>query len=344
MCFRKCRIYINSTICNIYNVICSTRQHGRVGGAVDDTIIQEMIRIAIQRLSKKQNHPHVTKKKILKVLFQAKGSLPHENPVKSHLAYYWYKDGPYSEKIYAGIDQLVQDGVIIDSVTESAETYRLAPERALLPLVEHDDHIDEAGSDIRRTVREGAHTGRMIRDIYAAAPFKLYGAYNLGFKPRFESHCDAVLNERKNRYNNGDILNLLDDAVLAYPAPPKFIEHRRMFMDFVKMLNAFLMSDASSARTDLLKTLLVLSRKVWDVFAYGVRIDHHDPYYDDRVDGWTYMYKQKLVRLDTEIRAHTKTFETSVVDHTRLAPDVEAMILHPEKHEFTPVVLDAIPD
>lgn len=315
-----------------------------VGESADDAIVLEMIRIAMQRLSTKQNHPYVTKKKILKMLFQARERLPDKNPVKSHLAYYWYRDGPYSENISDGIRQLVRDNIIKISKTDSAETYRLVPERALLPLVDYDDHVDEAGSEISRVVGEGTHVGGMLRNIYAAAPFKLYGAYNLEFKPKFESHCDAILNRRESRYANGYILNLLDDAVLAYPPPPKFMEHRRVFMDFAKMLNALLRSDTLSTRTDLLKPLWALSRKVWDVFAYGVRIYHHDPYYDYRVDEWTSIYKRALIRLDIEIRAHVETFETAVVDYTRLAPDVEAMILHPEKHEFTPVVLDAVPD
>lgn len=316
----------------------------RAGMSVNDAIVQEMVRITMQRLSTMQSHPYVTKKKILKVLFQVRERLHHENPIKSHLAYYWYKDGPYSEKIYAGIEQLVQDGIVRRSDTASAETYRLVPERALLSRVDHDDYMDEASSEIRRVVGEGTNVGRMLRSIYVGAPFELYGAYNLEFKPKLESHLNAILNGRESRYTNGYILNLLDDAVLAYPPPPKFMEHRRMFMDFVKMLNALLRSDASSTRRDLLKTLQGLSHKVWDVFTYGVRIDHHDPYYDCKVERWTRMYKQELIRLDTEIRAHVKTFEAAVVDDTRLALDIEAMIQHPEKHSFTPMVLDAAPD
>ena len=217
------------------------------------------------------------------------------------------------------------------------------PDRILMPLVDHDDHVDKASTEIRGVVEGGAHVGGMIRNIYEGAPYKLYSTYNLQFKPKFDSHCKTILNGRKSMYTNDDILDLLDDAVLAYPLPPKFMEHRRVFMDFAKMLNALLRSDASATHTDLLTLLREISHDVWNVFAYGVRIDHHDPSYDYKVKKWTHRYKKELIRLDTEIRAHVKTFEAAVVDPTRLAPDVEDMILHPEKHEFTPVVLDAGP-
>ena len=325
----------------ITDIILIAHQGGmdRVGGSGGDAIVQEMIRIAMQMISARQGYPHVTKKQIQEALFQVRERLHHKNPVKRCLAYYWHMDGPYSEKVYAGIEQLVQDGTVMRSKASDTETYRLVPERALMSRVDHDDHIDEACSEIGRVVEEGIHVGRMLRTAYAGAPFELYRAYNLEFRPKFESHLDAILDGRKSRYTNGDILNLLDDAVLAYPPPPKFMEHRRIFMDFVKMLNALLRSDASSMRKDLLKTLQGLSHKVWDVFAYGVRIDHHDPYYDYKVEKWTRMYKRELIRLDDEIRAHMRTFETAVVDDTRLSPDIEDMIQHPEKHEFTPVVL-----
>lgn len=300
-----------------------------------------MIRITMQSLAT-PHHPNVTKKEILKVLFQVRDRLSYENIIKNYLVYYWYKEGPYSEVIYSGIEQLVQDGIVKKYMTDSSEVYRLEPKYALIPLVSHDDYVDEASDEIRKAAEESVNINEMIRGIYASAPFKLYEAYSLEFMPKFESHFKAIRDGRESTYNNSEILNLLDDAVLAYPQPPKFMEHRRIFMDFAKMLNAFLRSGKSSMRTDLSEILLVLSHKVWDVFVHGVRIDHHDHYYDDKVVKWTRIYKQELAQLDIEICKHIGTFETDIVDDTRLAPDIEDMIQHPEKYKFTPVVPDTI--
>ena len=307
-----------------------------------DVLVQEMIRIAMQRISKAQDHPYVSKKKILKVLYRAKECMSDDNPVKNHLVYYWYKDGPYSEMIYANIDQLVSGGRITAHRRDASETYKLVPEYELQPLMTHDSDIDEAGREISQVADKFVNIHDMVRDIYARAPYKWYSAYNLEFKPKFESHCNAILDGHQSAHTNDDILNWLDDAVLDYPPLPKFMEHRRIFMDFAKMLNSFLRSDSSRTRKDLLETLQILSDRVWEVFAYGVRVDCHNDYYDDRVDDWKAAYAKKIDDLDGEVREHIKKFDVAVVDDRRLAPEVEDMILHPEKHDFKPWILDSV--
>ena len=95
--------------------------------------VQEAIRVAVHRLSKGGN-VGVTKKHILKALFLAKERLPDDNSVKRDLAYYWYMEGPYSEVVYANLEQMVKDGLVKPRKTSKSETYRLAPERALQPV------------------------------------------------------------------------------------------------------------------------------------------------------------------------------------------------------------------
>ena len=91
-------------------VVAYSSDMGKIEGFVNDAVVQEMIRIAIQRMTKQKSY--VTKKKILKVLFQTKERLADDNPVKRYLAYYWYRDGPYSEIVDDGIMQLVQKDIV----------------------------------------------------------------------------------------------------------------------------------------------------------------------------------------------------------------------------------------
>ena len=74
--------------------------------------------------------------------------------------------------------------------------------------------------------------------------------------------------------------------MLDYPPLPTFIEHRRIVMDFSKMLHAVMESDPRHKHQDILRELFEMSNKIWAVFAYGLRLEHHDEYYDGRVDGW----------------------------------------------------------
>ena len=311
--------------------------------ASNNSIVQEMICTAMQRLSSgKQGDAPITKGQILEVLFQAKEILPGGNPVKSHLAYYWYVDGPYSENICSNIDNLVDMGVITYHKTAKYEAYKLASAHARTPIVPHDDHVDRAAEAVSQTARTFANIGAIVDEIYAKAPFRWYAAYRRNFQPKFESYAEATLGDRECKYTRDDISNCLDDAVLEYPTPPKFMEHRRIFMDFSKMLNSLLYSSESSidVRKEMLCTLLNLAERIWEVFAEGVRISHHDGYYDGRAKQWKDAYKSSIDTLDSDIMCYAKKFE-SVRDDRRLAPEIEDMILHPEKYEFKPYVVNA---
>lgn len=274
------------------------------------------------------------------MLFQVKQQLPNENHIKDRLAYYWYKEGPYSETVDAGIQQLVSTGKI-KVRSDHGMTYEFDSSKALMPLMKHDDDMDEASRKITDTVERFVNIGDAVRDIYKSAPYEWYTAYNYTFRNKFEVYCNSILDDHASSLSNEDIQNALDEAVLKYPSLPEFIEHRRIFMDFAKMLNAFLLSD-ERANTDALVTLQQVFDDIWTVFAHGVRIKHHDNYYEDRVVDWQKIYEQKLDDLDADIREKASSFEAVVADNRRFSPEIEDMILHPEKYDFKPLPAGAI--
>ena len=299
-------------------------------------VVQEAIRVAMQRLSK-HGKANVTKKHILKVLFLAKERLPDDNRVKHDLAYYWYMEGPYSEAVYANFDHMISSGLVLK--THATKTYRLAPERALKPISSSDD-LEEPRREIGRAAKEFPNVHDAVKRAYEDAPFKWYDTYNLKFRPKFESHCKDVLAGRESRHSVQEMLGRLDDAVLDYPTIPEFMGHRMIFMDFAKMLNAFMRRDSYHTDKDMLTTLRGLCGSIWDAFAYGVRVHHHDPQYDDRVGEWTSMYKRKVDRLDGEILNRMEEFGDVGIDEAELPPEIVDMALHPERYEFTPLELD----
>lgn len=307
-----------------------------------EAIIQEMVRAAMSRLSNKRSRTSVTKKEILKVLFKTKERLPDDNPVKGHLAYYWYRDGPYSERVYACLDGLVRSGVVIPSKTDQYETYRLAPKHAGKPLAPSSDGLDAARRALDEVVADFVNVGDAVRETYKGAPYEWYPAYRLEFRPKFESYCNAVLGSRPTTYTPKDVVDWLDRIVLDYPPLPAFIEHRRIVMDFAKMLHAVMGSDPRHAHKDLLRELLGLCGRIWEVFAYGVRLEHHDEYYDGHVDGWRKKYLEAVAELDGDIREQTRVFGGIVRDDIRLAPEIEDALGMPSPDDFEPVTPDAI--
>lgn len=297
----------------------------------------------MQRISSDNQRDHpITKKQILKVLLKTKKLLPDANPVKGYLAYYWYVDGPYSEVIYNNIDKLVSMGVVNRHKTDKYETYKLAPARSFVPLILPNGHVDIAKEIVSQVAKTFSNVETAIDEIYAEAPFHWYVAYHRKFQPRFKSYGKALLDGRENMFSKDEISDCLDDAVLEYPGTPGFIGHQRIFMDFSKMLNSFFYSSKSGTDicNELLRALLPLADRIWKVFAEGVRIVYHDDYYNDKVEEWKNAYKSSIDTLDSDIIQYTKKFE-SVGDDRRFTPEIEDIVLYPERHEFKPYVMDA---
>lgn len=313
---------------------------GKGWARVSNPTVQEAIRVTMQRLPK-GGRSGVTKKHILKVLFLAKERLPDGNRVKRDLAYYWYREGPYSEVVYANLDHMVADGLVEARKIGKSETYRLVPERALRPVASGSD-LDVVRREIGLVASENSNVHDAVRRTYEMAPSRWYAAYNLEFRPQFEKYCKDAPAGRGG--TDRDMLGRLEDAVLDYPTVPEFMEHRMAFMDFAKMANAFLRRDPHHAPEDASKWLSGLCSSVWETFAYGVRVRHHDPQYDGHVERWTEMYGEALDRLERETAERMGQFGDVGVDEPDLAPEIEDMALHPERHEFTPLSLDVARD
>lgn len=313
---------------------------GRAWARKANPAVQETIRVTIHRLSK-NDRAGATKKYILKVLFLARENLPDDNRVRHDLAYYWYKEGPYSEVVYANLDQMIGDGLVKASKTGKSETYRLASERALRPVASGAD-LDAARREIDLVASENSNVHDAVKRTYEVAPSKWYTAYNLEFKPQFERYCKDALAGREGMHTASDMLERLDDAVLDYPTTPEFMEHRLAFMDFAKMVNAFLRRDSHHTPKNTPRWLPALCSSMWETFAYGVRVHHHDPQYDGHTGRWAEMYGEALDKLEHETARRMRQFGDVSVNEPGLAPEIEDMILHPEDHVFTPLSLDGV--
>lgn len=288
------------------------------------------------RLSVKTKKTYITKKQILKILYLAKTKMSDDNPIKNQLAYYWYLEGPHSEVVYESIDYLVSNGMVVCHKRKNSETYQYDSNKKYIPLVQPNNYLDESRKCITETVDDFNHTEDAVNDIYNQAPYAWYKTYKQEFKVKFDDFCKNIIANKKTMYEPKDILNILDDTVLDFPPLSEFIELRMIFMDFAKIINAFLRSEYLKYK-DKFNVLQTLCNEIWIAFAYGVRVKHHDMYYDHRVDSWKNMYDEKINKLNKKILEQQKIFDEFASDNRRFTPEIEDSILYPEKHETVPV-------
>ena len=304
--------------------------------------VQELVRIVFARMCTRNNRRNISKKDVLKILFQAKKTLPDSNPIKNIVPYYWYKDGPYSTMIYEIMDNLQKDGMISLSGSEY-KTYSYNRDKINIPLCS-DEHLNEAKTAINSVINEFTHIGALVKVVYDDAPYSWYNTYNLKFKIRFNDFCNKATSAsgNENGYTCNDILDILEDIVLDFPPFLDFQDLHQIFMKFSRLVNSFLQTDGYMEQKAVFPVLKDISNSIWDVFAHGVRIKFHDVYYDDRVDEWNTIYKKELAKLDKNIRLHQEEIDCVSTYEPSVAPYIVNMKCHPEKYGFEDLNLDHI--
>ena len=112
-------------------------------------VVTEMIRLSLKYRSGGKG---LTKTGVQKVLYALKRGLPEGNRVGEHLPYYWFKAGPFSERVARGLDDLQSRGVVAEEDHGRYSVFKLRPERGR--LIEHDDHIKEARIHLQQIVED----------------------------------------------------------------------------------------------------------------------------------------------------------------------------------------------
>ena len=214
------------------------------------------------------------------------------------------------------------------------KTYCFSNAKANFPLVRADQHMDEARSVITEVVDTSIHTETLVNEVYRDAPYQWYATYNLKFKTPFSEFCKSSAGSGPGERRRDNILNALDDAVLDFPQFPEFPELYRALMKFTRLLSSFLRASGYAEHKDVFPILESMSNEIWNAFAYGVRIGHHDTYYDNKVDGWIKTYKDALAGLDANLRLHQEKIERVSTHEATASPLVDDMKQHPEKYGF----------
>lgn len=247
--------------------------------------LQEMIRVAIQGISKAKSGKNVTKKEILKVLYLADKDIEDSNVHKKHLAFYWYKDGPMSELIYESLGDMVSAGIVRRHKTDTYETYSLNPEKATRPLIVHDGNMDKIRKIIRNITGNFTGINDTLKKVYDDAPYAWYNTYK-PFVNKFTSDT----------YDKSTIN--LDELVDTYPQDGAPALHKQAFMGFLGIVRTI---------DDNPTNLKDLCYKIWNVFSEWVRIGKHHPYYEYKVSTW----EQKL---EDAIESLQKQFNDIIYD------------------------------
>ena len=269
--------------------------------AVDKLAVQEMVRATMYRLAAKRPRPQSTKMEILKILYDTKSRLSDANPYKNALPYYWYRDGPFCEPVYAGLQDLIRSGLAKEASKPGAYvTYSLASGREARPLVTSDPHMDDVREAISDVVDAFININDMRRHMYERAPYNIYTSYRLEFEPQFESLCRATVRGVSGPCPD-DVAELLDKAAADYPQDAAFDGQWQPFGDFVVMAMSFLVKGPREFEKSVAEKMLGACERAWYALTAGIRIERHDPYYVGCVPKWNVSRSEKISELRSAV-------------------------------------------
>ena len=296
-----------------------------------DPIIKELIRLVFHNFSKRERKG-LSKKQILKILYQVKMELPQNNSIKNKLAYYWYKNGPFSQVFSNNFEDMKNNQIqLIDN--PQLEIYKYSEEHLRKRLVDVTDDIEESRTIIANKVKQFVNMNSLINDVYSKyAPTKFYISYNIDFRNKFDNFCSYILDSRKtiakNRYKKIDVDEFLSEAIIDLPKTKLFFQFRCIFNDFSKALYELLdiKSDYNKNEKKLLQNARELYHDIWNVFSYGIRIEEHDKLYDEYEKSWNNKYFEEMTKLENKINIFSSLVFESIQNNIKFNPELDKQL------------------
>jgi len=297
----------------------------------NNPVIKELIRLVFYNFAKR-GRINLSKKQVLKILYQVKMELPQDNTIKDKLAYYWYKNGPFSQVFYDNFEDMKNNQ--IQRVDNSQlEIYKYSDEYLRKRLVEITDDIEESRTILGKKVEQFVNMNDLMNDVYSKyAPTKFYISYNINFRNKFDNFCSYILDSRKisskNRYKRIDVDEFLSEAIIDLQKTELFFQFRCIFKDFSKALYELLgiKSDYNEKEKELLLKAKELYDDIWNVFSYGIRIEEHDEFYNQYERSWKDKYFEEINKLEEKVNLFADLIFKSIQNKTKFNPELDKQL------------------
>ena len=266
-----------------------------------DKNIAELIRVSLMASPEESS---MSRRHIVKTLYLTKNSLPEDNRLIHSLPFYWYKQGPFSKNVYDTIHEMVKSSLLKKGKFTTGP-YKLNPDLNK-PQVEYDDDMQEAVSTVTETIERLPDLPRKIDEIYKDAPYEWYQTYSMEFMNVFKKYHANVTKSRVGNFepsNTKTLLESLEGTEYTAPHTQEFFDIRLAHNGFCRICNEVLATEHTHKEKGVIKELMNLCTELWDVFAYKVRILHHDDHYDSEITSWNNKYDKELRSLKEKLES-----------------------------------------
>ena len=251
---------------------------------------------------------------IQKIAYYLKENTDYE--FNSHLPFYWYYFGPYSEVISKTLELLEKENKIIrKQIDENYSVWYIKHPEDYNPP---NDPIFQQFSNIFLTNNIGPFTTkRLTYQIYKRFAPRIFRLHFFVFKENFK-HLYATLSRFQINQetfflrNKPNIFKLIYTSESVLPKNKLFSDYNVLFSDYVSIIDYFLSNNKFEIIFDHLNDTIELTEDVWKNFGEGERILSHDSFnsYEDKIERWESLYYSHLDMLKLRLNSFENHVES----------------------------------
>lgn len=210
-------------------------------------------------------------------------------PIEEVLQFYWYEHGPFSPLIMEIKEEMKIEGIIHETdrglVTEKSR------------IIQHDEFLQNIRAFLNQIINESYSdsSAALIDDIYNTdAPYRFY----LSFKSRFAAALDNFYHDPNTHIKPDKLITILQETIGDLPNDPLFSNFKYNYLDFVELMTAVVEAKKINEFGERLQND---SNEIFKTFARGVRILHHDHYYEPEVEHWKEMFNESVFGMENNM-------------------------------------------
>jgi hypothetical protein len=247
---------------------------------------------------KKAEYQGATEYKVLKLLYKLKEELPIDHSLKNSIPFYWYFHGPFSDPVRSELNEL-QGQYLKKEHYRGYQLLNLIQEREF-----DSDIIDIDVQKITHNLMEGKIFFNIERMVYDEnAPYKFMPYYKFDFLDTLKSYEQTIKNGEENSDLIEKAIETCYDCESKLTSNPYYLKYEDLFSKFLTNIDKL---NRNELWLSYFTEIKQEAQSVWNTFGNGVRVKHHDNYYNSSELDWDKHFKSELNLLDLSINRLSK--------------------------------------
>ncbi len=226
--------------------------------------------------------------------------------VRDSMHFYWYKHGPYSEPIRETLHSLESRHILKKEQRGSQCFYML---QAKPSINNADSTIQQLSAVVKDTLarHDLYNLDAMLKEVYMQAPLKFQPIFRFEYLQDLafykELLFDAEHNENAMPAIKKKLMKSLYLAEANLPESPRFGGFKTLFSEYAGAIQTVNELYTSEEEKEFVFLSLQTANIIWDTFAYGLRIECHESYYDNRVPQWENDFEKAIMSMESSVTA-----------------------------------------